>query len=55
MLDHRATHIDLGRQNTGHAGKRGEHRALRMDGDHARDGEDRYHGAETYSAAAVSG
>ena len=55
MLDHRASHIDLGRQNTGHARKRGEHRALRVDRDHARDGEDRYHGAETYSAVVASG
>jgi hypothetical protein len=55
MLDHRASDVDLGRQNTGHARERGEHRALRVNRDHARDREDRHHGAETYSAVVASG
>jgi len=55
VLDDGSPHVDLGRQNTGHAGERGEDRALRMDRDHARDREDRHHGAETYSAVRASG
>ena len=54
MLDHRSAHVDLGRQNTGHARERGEHRALRVDRDHARDHEDGHHGAETYTAVVAS-